>query len=157
MWKDLEKRIKTMFDAEKKLLDLGINKEDVALYNRIILLSKSWESLRHLMNRGKREETPYQFLAPIISQLYTEPLYNQRLKRITLVLRIPEDVKESYFKQYADQPEAFHRSNRNIPLAKRNKFIKASDKAVLNVIKDHLGYGPQYVLRNRISDAFENP
>jgi len=146
-----------MLNAEQKLLDLGIKKEDVALYNRIILLAKSWESLIHLMRRGKREENSYQFLSPIITQLYQEPLYNHRLKRITQMLGIPGDVKDEYFEHYAEQPEAFHRSNRNIPLAKRLKFIHASDKAVLNVIKDYLGYGPQYVLRNRISDAFENP
>jgi len=146
-----------MLDAEHKLMELGIQQEEVALYNRIILLSKSWDSLKHLMQRGKRTENPYQFLAPIITQLYQEPTYNQRLKRITLMLGISDSAKENYFKCYADQTEHFHRANRDIPLAKRNKFIRATDKAVLNVIKDHLGYGPQYVLRNRISEAFENP
>ena len=116
-----------MLDAEQKLLDLGIKKEEVALYSRIILLSKSWDSLKRLMQRGKREETPYQFLAPIITQLYAEPLFNQRLKRITLVLGIADSIKDDYFKDYADQTENFHRSNQDIPLAKRNKFIKASD------------------------------
>lgn len=146
-----------MYDAEEKLLKLGISKEETPLFSRIILLSKSWDSLKHLMRRAKIEEDPHKYLAPIVTQIYQEPLYNQRLKRITLMLRIPDPVKDDYLKDFEKQPEAFHRANRNIPLSTRNKFVNATDKAVLNVIKDHLGFGPEYVIRNRISDAFDNP
>jgi len=146
-----------MSDAKDKLLELGIKKEDVEHYDLILLLAESWEVMVRLLQKSRRKEDPYQFLAPIIMKIYDEPTYNRRLKRITLMLGIADHVKDTYFKTYGNQPDAFLESNDNIPLEKKEKFVHASDNAVLSVVRDYLGYGPEYFIRNRISDAFDNP
>jgi len=146
-----------MSDAKEKLLELGIKKEDVAQYDLILLLSESWEAMVRLLKKSRRKKDPYQFLAPIITKIYQEPLYNRRLKRVTLVLGISDHVKDAYFETYENQPDAFLESNEDIPLSKKQKFVHATDNTVLSVIRDYVGYGPEYLVRNQISDAFENP
>jgi len=146
-----------MSDAKNKLQDLGIEKGEIEQYDLIILLSKSWETMVRLLQKTGCKKDPYQFLAPVIKKIYQEPLYNRRLKRITLMLSIPDEVKDIYFRTFENQPDAFLESNEDIPMAKKEKFVHATDNAVLNVIKDYLGYGDTYFERNRISESFENP